>query len=109
MNDAVEFVAISAGQFSLSGVVDKRSVPGIVDSAWKNIEAGSGNLAVEVDLSGLKGGDSAALAMLLAWFKRARQRQIKLSYTAFPPELLALARVCGVEELLPVAGSTSPA
>ena len=55
---------------------------------------------VEVDLAGLSDVDSATLAVLLAWSARAAQAGVALRYTAAPPSLLALARLCDAAPLL---------
>jgi phospholipid transport system transporter-binding protein len=56
-----------------------------------------------IDLSGVTEVDSSALALLLAWLRRAKARGIKVELRALPASLLALARLYGVDVLLPVA------
>ena len=53
-----------------------------------------------VDLGGLDGVDSAAVAVLLAWWRRAAAEGVVLSFTGSPPSLSALADLYGVEELI---------
>jgi phospholipid transport system transporter-binding protein len=65
----------------------------------------AGKPAVEIDLSGVEGADSAGLAVLLTWVARAQQARQRLSYAALPPQLRAIARVCSVEALLKAAES----
>ncbi|MCL1825715.1 MAG: STAS domain-containing protein [Betaproteobacteria bacterium] len=47
--------------------------------------------------------DSSALALLLAWLRRARERGSAVELHALPEPLLALARLYGVDALLPLA------
>ncbi len=54
-----------------------------------------------IDLSGVEYIDSAGLAVLLEWLRRARERGVKLRFSNIPEEILPYARVCGVEPLLP--------
>lgn len=68
-------------------------------SRWREL-VGAGEQQVEVDLSGLERPDSATLAVLLAWSARAQHAGIRLRYREPPPGLLALARLCGTEQLL---------
>ncbi|MDR3086786.1 MAG: STAS domain-containing protein [Azoarcus sp.] len=51
-----------------------------------------------IDLSGVTRVDSSALALLLAWL---RQASIRIELRAMPESLLALARLYGVDALLP--------
>lgn len=62
-------------------------------------EAGSGPL--RIDASGMKEFDTSALALLLEASRRARQQGGSLVVEGVPPKLVELARLYGVEELLP--------
>ncbi len=53
-----------------------------------------------VDLAGLDAVDSAAVAVLLAWQRRAAVEGVDLSFTGAPANLAALAELYGVEELV---------
>jgi phospholipid transport system transporter-binding protein len=53
-----------------------------------------------VDLSGLDAVDSAAVAVLLAWRRRAAVEGVKLSFIGTPKNLGALAELYGVEEFV---------
>ncbi|MDB5797561.1 MAG: anti-anti-sigma factor [Paucimonas sp.] len=55
----------------------------------------------EVDFSGVTEVDSTAVAMLLAWQRAARAKGVNLRCTGLPSSLASLARLYGVEELLP--------
>ncbi|HUL12659.1 MAG TPA: STAS domain-containing protein [Methylococcaceae bacterium] len=52
------------------------------------------------DLAGIARADSAGVALLLEWRRRAKEAGIKLHYVNLPPQLLAIARVAGVDDLL---------
>jgi phospholipid transport system transporter-binding protein len=56
-----------------------------------------------VDLGEVTELDSAALALILAWLRDARAAKRELAFTNLPQSLQTLARLYGVEELLPVA------
>lgn len=53
-----------------------------------------------VDLTRLSSVDSAAVAVLLAWQRRAASEGMALSFTGVPSTLAALAELYGVEELI---------
>jgi phospholipid transport system transporter-binding protein len=53
-----------------------------------------------VDLAGLDGVDSAAVAVLLAWRRRALAEGVELAFTGAPASLAALAELYDVEDLI---------
>jgi phospholipid transport system transporter-binding protein len=53
-----------------------------------------------IDFSGITGVDSSAVALLLEWRRQALARGKSLSYVNLPPNLLALAQLYGVDELI---------
>ena len=67
-------------------------------------ETGLQHLASEdlrVDFSGVESVDSAAVSMLLGWTRAAQRSQRTLHVAGLPDDLLSLARLYGVAELLP--------
>ena len=51
-------------------------------------------------MSGITGVDSAAVALLLEWRRLAQQRGKHLSFTNLPANLLALAELYGVADII---------
>lgn len=58
--------------------------------------------ALVIDLAKVETVDSAAVGLLLAWLRQAQERGVILSYTNLPSNLVSLAQMYGVAELLPV-------
>ncbi|MDR1062485.1 MAG: STAS domain-containing protein [Azoarcus sp.] len=56
-----------------------------------------------IDLGGVAQADSAALALLLAWLRRAKASGSRVELRALPESLRALAKLYGIDALLPVA------
>ncbi len=54
------------------------------------------------DFAGVTRVDSSALALVLAWLRRLKARGDSAELRAPPESLLALARLYGVESLLPL-------
>lgn len=53
-----------------------------------------------IDCAAIARADSAGLAVLLDWLAEARRAGRSLRYEQLPPELLGLARISAVDELL---------
>ncbi len=64
--------------------------------------------AVELDLSTVERTDSAGLALLVGWSRQARRAGGSLILRRPPEQLLAFARVSGVEGALGLDGDDSP-
>jgi phospholipid transport system transporter-binding protein len=98
--------ASAAAQASLSLTADRRwSVAGAltVDSA-AHVLALSEDAALPetgvVSLAEVRAVDSAAVAVMLAWRRRATDEGRKLAFVDVPQNLVALAELYGVERLL---------
>jgi len=53
-----------------------------------------------MDLAGVEAGDSAGLAVLVEWLSAAQARGGSLRYVDLPAQILAVARISGLEQLL---------
>lgn len=85
------------GEFSLSGELSFATVPELVQAGEQLFEAAD---EVSVDLAGVGRSDSAGLALLVSWIRLARQRGKQLNFHSIPEQLLGMARVSGVAQLL---------
>jgi phospholipid transport system transporter-binding protein len=66
-----------------------------------------GDGTLEVDLAQVEAADSAAVSLLLCWLRRAQHDGTALSFSNIPDNLLSLARLYGIAELLPVNRTAS--
>jgi len=62
----------------------------------------NGGGALVVDLGKVEAVDSAAVSLLLSWLRRAQLNKVVVSFDHVPDNLLSLARLYGVAELLPL-------
>ena len=53
-----------------------------------------------IDLAGVEHTDSAGLALLLAWTRRAKAQAVHLSFVNVPDRLKDLGRVSGLDDIL---------
>lgn len=88
-----------AGRFRLVGAVDFDTVPDL----WEeSLHVFPGASSVEVDLESVSAADSAAVALLLAWTRWARERDQSIRFVRVPQTMLAIARLSDLEDLLPL-------
>jgi phospholipid transport system transporter-binding protein len=55
---------------------------------------------VTIDLGGIERADSAGLALMIEWMRRAREGGASLKFANIPEQLLAMARVAGVDQII---------
>ena len=53
-----------------------------------------------IDLSGVTEADSAGLAVLVEWLATARKRGTVIHYQAIPAQILAVARISDLDDLI---------
>jgi phospholipid transport system transporter-binding protein len=85
------------GRLVASGELDFATAAAALESGLRLIEPGR---AWTVDLAGITASDSAGLAVLVEWLSAARARGATLRYVAVPAQILAIARISELEDLL---------
>jgi phospholipid transport system transporter-binding protein len=87
------------GLFRLLGRIDYDSVP----SLWATSSVVfDGQSRIIVELDGVEHSDSAAVALLLAWTRLARQRGHQIEFRGAPDQLLRLVELSDLTALLPI-------
>lgn len=86
------------GSYRVSGVLDAVTAPRLLRESAERFRAADDEL--QIDLGGVQESDSAGLALLLEWLRVAKQRNQRVRFANVPAQLLALARISEVEELI---------
>lgn len=92
------------GRLALLGELTFETVPGLskeLDSMFKQ------GPWLRVDLAELERVDSAGLALLIEWTRLTRTSGHALEFINIPQQLLTLARLSGVEQMLPLLSTDS--
>ncbi len=91
--------AIRVGEtgWLLSGELNFETVPALLQHRGVQMEAGK-NLTV--DLSEVTRVDSAGLALMIEWLRESERKNLDMTFTNVPEQLLSIARVCGLDEIL---------
>jgi len=88
---------VSAGNvLQVSGDVTMSSVGTLFATSIK-LQSGA---EMVVDMAGLQRVDSSAVSLMLAWLREAQRKQVVLRFDNVPDNLLSLAKLYGVAELL---------
>jgi phospholipid transport system transporter-binding protein len=97
-----ELRAQQPGRYMLEGELCFASA----EQVLRRVSAVIGGAAeTTLDLGGVVRADSAGLALLLEWQRLADRSGTVLHYVNLPQQLLAIAHVAGVEDILGVAGT----
>jgi len=89
-----------AGSWLLQGELDFESVPALLRHAGARM---LGKDRLEVDLKAVTRADSAGLALLVEWLRESETAGNEIVFINVPPQLLSIARVCGLDEILSLA------
>jgi phospholipid transport system transporter-binding protein len=87
------------GTFSLSGELSFASVPEVWKAAESLFEGAS---QFEIDLSEVTRSDSSGLALLVEWARYARREGKEIRFVRVPDQMIAIARVSGLDRVLPL-------
>ncbi|TAK85952.1 MAG: anti-sigma factor antagonist [Betaproteobacteria bacterium] len=85
----------------ISGPVTLANVAAVLDEGRRHLEEG----VRTVDLAEVSEMDSSLLALMLAWLREAKSRNRELAFANLPESLRTIARLYGVDGLLPVSTS----
>ena len=96
MNSASASLQVVAGRWRVSGALSMDTVETVLDAST-SIGLPEDGI---VDLTAVDRVDSAGIALLLAWARRAASEGRKVAFTGIPESMHSLASLYGVEELL---------
>jgi phospholipid transport system transporter-binding protein len=91
--------SIAPGVYRLRGELSFAGVPDLLrdSAAWFGA-----NSDISVDLAGVTHSNSAGLALLIEWLRLARHHNSRIRFRNIPAQMLAIAKVSGVDTLLPL-------
>lgn len=93
----VEFDDRGDGRFAVLGDLSFQTV---VVALEESKELFSEHSVIELDLAGVKRADSAGLALLLEWVNWARNNAREVRFRNIPEQILSIAQISEVEDML---------
>lgn len=90
-------IAREDGRLVVRGRLTIETVPALFESGLQHLA----DEDLLVDMAQVEAVDSAAVSMLLGWSRAAQRSQRKLRVTGLPADLLSLATLYGVADMLP--------
>lgn len=94
------FEVLEGSRARVQGSLDFGTVTHLLPMGSDAIRAGR---AAEIDLGAVSGSDSSGLALLIEWLSVAKQSGRALQYGNIPTQLVQVARLSEVEDLLGAA------
>jgi phospholipid transport system transporter-binding protein len=90
------------GHLHLSGELSMATVPALLagQKPFALVTDADPAATVIIDLAGVTRADSAGLALLIQWQREAQARQRGIRFQHIPAQMLAMARLSGVDQLL---------
>lgn len=96
MNSATASLQVVEGRWRVSGALSMDTVEAVLAASMSTGLPEDGI----VDLTAVDRVDSAGIALLLAWARRAASESRKIAFAGIPESMRSLASLYGVEELL---------
>lgn len=96
--EEARFAAQGDGRFAVSGALTFYTVPGLYEQDTRALLQASGPIAI--DLGDVSRADSAGLALLVEWLRRAHENGLPVRYVNVPEQVRSLARVNGLSGAL---------
>ena len=85
---------------ALTGALSFETLPTVLEQSAEYAARADLPDRLTIDFAGVSGIDSSAVALLLEWRRQAAKRGKRLEFVNLPANLLALARLYGVEDLI---------
>ncbi|MCF7980708.1 MAG: STAS domain-containing protein [Pseudomonadales bacterium] len=92
---------VSKDCFKVSGELAFANVVAIRDQGIVLLDKADSD--VEISLAGVTRAGSAAVSLLLSWLRFAAEKEINLVFSHLPADLDGVARVSGIDQILPIA------
>jgi phospholipid transport system transporter-binding protein len=93
------------GSWLLSGDLSFTTVPAL--RGGLDIKS-SDRPGISIDLAGVTRSDSAGLALLIEWLRESERLGKAIAFLNMPAQMQSIARVCGLDGILPADTDTSP-
>lgn len=90
--------ALGDGRFRIVGDLDYETVKLLLGDDDKLFAQALPN--IEVDFGGVGRSTSVGLALMLEWLRQARARDIAIRFSHLPAQMLGLARVSQLDQIL---------
>ena len=94
------------GIFHLSGILSFLTVPELMQHTGSLFDESE---CIKVDLEGVIRSDSAGVALLVEWMNEALRHDKQIQFLNIPLQMLAIARVSGLDQVLPISRGGNPA
>jgi phospholipid transport system transporter-binding protein len=86
---------IEDGRLRVSGELSFKTVPALISSSQVFFKKNN-----DIDLADVSRADSAGVALLIEWRRQAQKQNKSVCFSNIPSQMLAIARLSGVNELL---------
>ena len=96
--------SLGQGRFRVGGLLDATTVTRLLEDGQTRFHGISN---VTIDLGGVTESDSSGLALLLEWLRLARKGNQRIRFDHVPQQIIALARISEVDDLLLENGSAA--
>lgn len=89
------------GGIAIIGELNHQTVPALLKSSGTLFDTGNGQRGdLDIDLTAVSRSDSAGVALLIEWLRRAKKSQRQIRFNNMPKQMHEIAKVTGVDKML---------
>ncbi|VAW99272.1 hypothetical protein MNBD_GAMMA22-1482 [hydrothermal vent metagenome] len=89
---------VSDHHYDVIGCLDAESVTGLLIQEFSHQQ----NESITINLQAVSHSNSAGIALLLEWLRQANHNNHDLKFVNMPVNMLAIANICGLSDILPI-------
>jgi phospholipid transport system transporter-binding protein len=89
----------------VSGSVTMATVSSLLSEGLKSEERSEANHNMVIDFNQIEKVDSSAVSLMLVWLREAKRNNVNLRFINVPGNLMSLAKLYGVAELLTLSAT----
>jgi phospholipid transport system transporter-binding protein len=95
-------ISRTADSIQVSGNVNMTNVSALFKEGLMQQDNNVSDAVLKVDFSKLEKVDSSAVSLMLAWLRESQRKGVKLNFINVPDNLMSLAKLYGVADLLSI-------
>ncbi len=96
----VSIKKLSDGHYLVEGVLMMHTVMSVLNEAAFIFNS---QQEINIDFAHVENSDSAAVALIISWLAKAKQKNIKLHFLHPPQQILDIAKASDLLDILPIS------
>jgi phospholipid transport system transporter-binding protein len=97
---SLQLIQQNPSLWCLEGTVNVNTITAIIEPGYKMIKAAPAGQPLILDLSGVIEADSASVALLIDWMRKAKKKNKVLQFSSLPEKMKDIINVSNLEGIM---------